>query len=133
MVDEGLIYLDSSALVKLAVPELETAALLEFVRAHPRRATSIVARVELLRALLRRGVDAGDRGVNVLADVTTLGLGSDLLERATRLLPATLRSLDAIHIATALELVPELTAFVTYDTRQAAAATALGLRVAAPT
>jgi predicted nucleic acid-binding protein len=67
-----------------------------------------------------------------MAGMTILALTDQVIERAAALEAATLRSLDAIHIASALELMPELRAFVTYDARQAAAALAVGLSVVAP-
>jgi predicted nucleic acid-binding protein len=127
-----LIYLDSSALVKLSIPEAESEALFAFVSAHRRRATSVVARVEVPRARIRLGAGSEARQALVLADMTYLELSDEVIERAATLEPATLRSLDAIHIASALELVPELHTFVTYDARQAAAARASGLSVVAP-
>jgi len=132
VIADDLIYLDSSALVKLSVPEAESDALFAFVSAHRRRATSVLARVEVARTLLRFGAGSEARQALVLADTTFLELSHQVIERASTLLPTTLRSLDAIHIASALELMPELYGFVTYDMRQAAAARAVGLSVATP-
>ena len=132
MVAGGLIYLDSSALVKLSIPEAESDALFAFVGAHRQRATTVVARVEVARALQRFAAGSEARQALVLADVTFLELSDEVIERAATIEPASLRSLDAIHIASALELMPELHAFVTYDARQAAAARAVGLSVVSP-
>jgi len=129
---DELIYLDSSALVKLSIPEAESDALFAFVRAHRLRATSVLARVEVARTLLRFGAGSSARQALVLADTTYLALSEQVIERAATLEPATLPSLDAIHIASALELMPGLHAFVTYDARQAAAARAIGLSVMEP-
>jgi predicted nucleic acid-binding protein len=56
----------------------------------------------------------------------------DVLERAARLAPAELRTLDAIHIASALSLGADLLAFVSYDDRQRAAARKVGLPLVRP-
>jgi predicted nucleic acid-binding protein len=67
-----------------------------------------------------------------LANIDLVRLDDDLLERATDIEPATVRSLDAIHLATALSIGSDLAAVVTYDARMSAAAQALGLPVIAP-
>jgi predicted nucleic acid-binding protein len=68
----------------------------------------------------------------LLGEIDLIHLDDGLLDLAGELQPA-LRSLDAIHLAAALELGDELDAVVTYDARMARGAEALGLRVAAPT
>ncbi len=67
-----------------------------------------------------------------LDDLVIVALDRTIVSRAASLAPPGLRTLDAIHLATALELGRELEAFVTYDTRQGEAARSIGLRVAAP-
>jgi uncharacterized protein len=128
----GLVYLDASALVKLAVAEAETAALRAFLADRPHRATSILARVEVARALGRVGVDQQARLEAVLEGLVVVGLADEIVARAGRVGPPALRTLDAIHLATALELGADLAAFVTYDGRLADSARALGIAVAAP-
>jgi uncharacterized protein len=129
-----LIYLDSSAIMKLVVLEQETSALLSFLANHSERASSVLARVEVLRALRRAGASASERrrAVDVLARIALLHVDDDILESAAELESADLRSLDAIHIATALSIQSELTGVVTYDERFAAAARRAGLSVLAP-
>jgi hypothetical protein len=125
-------YLDSSAIVKLAVREPESAALRRWLRRNRPLVSSALARTEVLRALLPAGEEAVGRGRAVLRGLDLLRVNDRVLEAAGLLLPLALRSLDAIHLATARELGDELGSLVTYDDRMAAAARALGHRVAAP-
>lgn len=129
---ERAIYLDSSALVKLAVHEPESPALRRYLRRRQPLISSALARTEVSRALLPLGPEAVRRGQDVLARVDLARVNDRVLSAAGRLLPADVRSLDAIHLATAQELGDDLTGIVTYDDRMAAAARALGLRVSAP-
>ncbi|HEU5315669.1 MAG TPA: type II toxin-antitoxin system VapC family toxin [Chloroflexota bacterium] len=127
-------YLDSSALVKLAVREAETAALRRFLRSRPARVTSALATVEVLRTVRRyttegRAERAAER---VLAGTTRLALDEDILAAAARMTPAALRSLDAIHLAAALSLGRDLAGLVTYDERLAEAALEAGVPVHTP-
>ncbi|HKC25846.1 MAG TPA: type II toxin-antitoxin system VapC family toxin [Thermoanaerobaculia bacterium] len=127
-----LVYLDSSALVKLVVRERETAALRRFLAARDNRISSIVATVEVVRAARRFGEAAGRRATEVLAGVALLALDDAVVSRARSLEPAALRTMDAIHLASALSLVPDLGDFVVYDDRLEAAARDAGLLVARP-
>lgn len=126
------VYLDSSAVVKLVVEEPESRALRGFLEAAGPLATSILATVEVPRAVARVAPSAGSAASVVLGALTVIGFDSVIASRAVALGPATLRTLDAIHLATAMELVGELSAFVCYDERLAAAARSLGLPVVAP-
>jgi len=130
--EPGLVYLDASALVKLVVAEAETAALLTYLADRPHAATSVLATVEVARALGRVGLDQQARIEAVFDRLVVVGLGDDIVARAGRVGPPTLRTLDAIHLATALELGADLAAFVTYDGRLGESARALGIPVAAP-
>ena len=130
-----LCYLDASALVKLATPERETAALRTYLLRCSARLTSRVALVEVPRALTRRAVetqavvaafDAAFEGLEVVELDDTVAMA------AASLPPVGLRSLDAIHLASAMTVGGELTAFVTYDVRLADAARLAGLTVVAP-
>lgn len=126
------LYLDSSAIVKLAVREPESAALRRWLRRKRPLVSSALARTEVLRALLPAGEEAVGRGRAVLRGLALLRVNDRVLEAAGLLLPLALRSLDAIHLASARELGDELGSLVTYDDRLAEAARALGHRVAAP-
>lgn len=126
-------YLDASALVKLIVAEPESGALRRYLGERPRIISSRIAEVELRRAVARQDeIDAGDRVSSLIATVELLELNAEVARRAGELNPATLRSLDAIHLASALVIAPEVDAVVAYDTRLAAAARAAGLAVVAP-
>ena len=125
-------YVDSSALVKLVVYETETEALRKFLASSDQMTSSLVTRVELSRAVARRLPEAGAAAQAVLDSLVIVGLDARIATRAGSLAPASVRSLDAIHLATALELGAELTAFVCYDDRLCAAAAALGLPVVSP-
>ena len=125
-------YLDSSALVKLVVREPESAALRAFLQGVPRRVSCALARVEVIRAVRPHGESAVSRARRLLDRVDVLGLDDELLDAAADLDGASLRSLDAIHLAAARELTGRLAAVVTYDGRMAAAARGLDLAVVAP-
>lgn len=129
-----LLYLDSSALVKLVLPETESAALLESLAAWPACVSSELARVEVVRAARRATIDptVEQRAGEVLAGLHLLKIDDDILDRAARLEPRMLRSLDAIHLASALSLGEDLGAIAIYDNGFATAAAALGLKVLAP-
>lgn len=129
-----LVYLDSSALVKLVLPEAESSALLKSLDAWPARLSSELSRVEVIRAVRRATSDpaAEGRAEDVLAGLHLLKIDSGILGRAARLDPRTLRSLDAIHLASALSLGDDLGSMVVYDAGLATAAAACGLKVAAP-
>lgn len=125
-------YLDSSAIVKLAVQEPESDALRRYLRRRRPLVSSALARTEVLRAPLPGGDAALARGREVLARLDLVRVGDRVLDAAGELLPAELRSLDAIHLATARLLGSDLGPFVTYDDRLADAARRLGLRATAP-
>jgi predicted nucleic acid-binding protein len=125
-------YLDSSALVKLAVEEPESGALRQYLRRRRPLVSSALARTEVLRALLLEGDEAFERGRAVLATVELIRINDRILIAAALLRPADIRSLDAIHLATAQGLGTDLARVVTYDERMLDAAEQLGIRRAAP-
>jgi predicted nucleic acid-binding protein len=129
---ERATYVDSSALVKLAVREPESAALRRYLGRRRPLVSSALARTEVVRALLPLGPDAVRRGREVLARVDLLRVNDRVLDAAGLLPPADLRSLDAIHLASAEQLGSDLRSFVTYDDRLASAATTRGFRVIRP-
>lgn len=126
-------YLDSSAFVKLVVPESESPALRRFLGKWPERTSSALLRTEVARALRRSGHDQ-DVGTarRLFGGLRLIRLDEVLLDRAGDLNPGALRSLDAIHLAAALAVGSDLGVFLTYDARLAAAATGEGLRVESP-
>jgi uncharacterized protein len=130
---ERVTYLDSSALVKLAVREPESGALRRYLRRRRPLVSSALARTEVIRALAPLGPGAVKRGHQVLDRVDLLRINDRVLDAAGSLEPPELRSLDAIHISSALQFGDELTALVTYDERMKTAASLIGCRVAQPT
>jgi len=127
-----LAYVDASALVKLVVPECESAALRAELAGWPRRASSALARAELVRACARVDPAARDRARDLLEGLSLVSVTDRVLDEAASVRPVSLRTLDAIHVATALVLREALGALITYDDRMAEAATHAGLPVLAP-
>ena len=124
-------FLDSSAIVKLVVEEAESEMLRQFLSGSTFVASEI-ARTEVLRAVARRDPNRLDLAREILRAAHSLAVTPEALDVAAHLLPPILRSLDAIHLASALTLGNELQAFVAYDERLLASASALGMPVAAP-
>jgi predicted nucleic acid-binding protein len=127
-------YLDSSALVKLLAPEIESAALRDWLRDWPDRFTSVLTHVEVMRALRRTRMptSAFSQADAMLQSLDLIHLVGGVLELAAKLKDPVLRSLEAIHLACALSIGDLPEAFVTYDTRLASAAKRLKIPVAAP-
>jgi predicted nucleic acid-binding protein len=128
---QRLTYVDSSAIVKLAVSEPESRSLRRYLARKP-LVTSALARTEVARALLPLGPEAVARGEEVLRRVQMLRINDRVLAAAGRMMPPELRSLDAVHLASARELGRSLRCIVTYDARLADAASAIGCTVAGP-
>jgi predicted nucleic acid-binding protein len=128
-----VIYLDSSAVVKLVRREAETEALRGWLASNAQPlVSSALVRTETARALTRTEPAALTVLPSVLALLHQRSVTDDILDTAGRYADPVLRSLDAIHLATAEELRSALTWFVTYDKRLADAAHARGLQVAVP-
>lgn len=126
-------YLDTSALVKLVVTEAQSDALLAWIsQTRTDWVSSDLARTELLRAVRRVVPDRLVRAREVLESVTLLEVTTQIFEEAARIDPPLLRSLDAIHLAVALDLGDDLDALVTYDERLAEAAAANGAITVSP-
>ena len=126
-------YVDTSALVKLVVAESETAALREWLEEPGRELVSCdLARTELMRAVRRAVPDRVLHARAVLNAVTLVHVTPAVFEDAGRLDPSGLRSLDAIHLAAALDLGDDLEGLITYDDRLVDAAVSNGVAVVAP-
>ena len=124
-------YLDASALVKLVSVEQESAGLMRFLGQFDEMTTSRVGLIETRRAAAR--LPATTQPVSLVPEsVDTIELTPAIASVAATVGPTSLRTLDAIHLASALAVFA-VDAFVTYDARLAAAARAVGLTVAAPT
>lgn len=130
--EQRLTYLDSSAIVKLAVAEPESRALRRYLSRRQPLVSSALGRTEVTRALLPSGPEAVARGQEVLRRIQLVRVNDPVLNDAGRMRPNELRSLDAIHLASALLLGAAVKLIVTYDERMAAAAQASGWSVAAP-
>jgi uncharacterized protein len=129
-----MIYLDSAAIVKLVHAEAESQALRDWLdeRAETGWTSSVLAEVESARAVARHAPEAVVRLHPVLDQIDLVDLDAGIRILAQTVKPSTVRSLDAIHLATALRIRPHLSSFVTYDKRLADAARAAGLSVDAP-
>lgn len=130
---DSIIYLDSSALIKLIFEEPETSELAGFLAGWQARASSTLASVEVLRAA-QLVVDelVSNEARRLLAHIHLIRPDDRLFASAAEVAPLSLRALDAIHLATALSLGPELAGMIVYDRRLAAAARDAGLTVFAP-
>ena len=124
---EVAFYIDTSALVKLVVAEAETKALRSWLAEEPRDPLACdLVRTELLRAVRRVAPDRLVHARSVLESVTLVTVTTATFEEAGRLDPEILRTLDAVHVAAALDLGDDLEGLVTYDERLATAAEANG-------
>jgi predicted nucleic acid-binding protein len=126
-------YLDTSAIVKLVVSEAQSPALRDWLNSADRQPTSSdLARTELLLAVRRtdeRLVPAVEDALSVL---TLLSVDRGTFEAASRLGPESLRTLDALHLASALNLEEDLESIVSYDNRLSDAARINGIPVTRP-
>jgi predicted nucleic acid-binding protein len=129
-----VIYLDTSAFVPLVRREATTAAMSSFLADRPGvpLASSALLVAETRRAVQREDSSLLPRADLLLTRVNRIDITTAIVETASRLPEPSLRSLDAIHLATALLIGDGVEAFVCYDKRLAAAAEALGLRTAMP-
>lgn len=128
-----MIYLDTSAALKLVLPEPETPQLELWITQRPGvpRVSSRLLRIEMLRAVARNAPHRASRAIAVLSAISLLSM-DDAAPAAEVIGSTMLRSLDAIHLATASDLKTDLSAFVCYDKRLCDAARALGMPVTTP-
>lgn len=125
-----LAYLDSSAIVKLVRREDETEALQAILPSWPRRVSSQLAIVEVVRAVSRHGNEYTRKARRLLSGLYLIPITSELLSDAGHLDPPTIRTLDAMHLASARLVRAQIV--VTYDTRMAVAGREMGFGVVAP-
>jgi len=120
--------------MKLVVPETESEEIKRLLARESSNTwvSSVLLTVESRRNVRRNGPQYTMRLEALLETVTQLAIDETVIKSASLLPGDTLRSLDAIHLATALLLREELDTFVTYDKHLAAAAERQGLRVSAP-
>jgi len=127
-----LIYVDTSALMKLVWPEQGTEAADAFIGDREDLVSSTLLTVEARRAAARVEPAALPRVDLLLGRVELIHMSDAVIETASRLPDPVLRSLDAIHLATALLIRDDLDALLSYDDRLLAAASAHGLPTATP-
>ena len=126
-------YVESSAMVKLWRTEPETDALREVLGRSAVLVSSDLTRLEVVRTAARQAGDVGRaQARSVLLGLTTVPVDRQIVDAAAALVPDSLRSLDAIHVATALAVDDGDLVFYSYDRRALEAARANGLRTASP-
>ena len=118
--------------MKLVVEERESGALRDLLGRDSDQLASAIVEVEVVRAVRRVAPELVTRARRVVSQLSVVEVTTPIRTRAALLEPATLRSLDALHLATALEVGDDLDGLVTYDMRLATAATSLALAVLAP-
>lgn len=131
----ALLYVDTSALVKLVVREPESEAVEAELDRWADGATSTVTRIELPRVVARRHaeVERPDMVLGILAGTNEVPFDETVLKRAIEVRPPELGTLDAIHLASALSLGEDLGGLLSYDRRLLEAAAAASLPTLAPT
>jgi uncharacterized protein len=132
LTSDSVLYLDSSALVKLAADEAESIALAMFLGPRPRMLSCELAIVEVVRAVRRLGPVTVAKAERVLEATELIRLEAPMLAAAAQIDPLILRSVDAIHLAAARTVGTDLRFLVTYDHRLAGAARDMGIEVVSP-
>lgn len=129
-----MIYLDASALLKLIIAEKESDALGRWLSSRPdtTKLSSELVSIEVLRACRRVDPETVAGGRRLLAGLDFIPATADIREHAATLGEPVVRSLDAVHLASAVSLGAELSAFVAYDQRLLVAARGEGLPVLVP-
>ncbi len=135
----AILYVNTSALLKLLVREAESAAIERELLTWSELATSVIAEVELPRAVARAREERADTAIDgslvlqgVLSSAAIIPLSESVVAAARMVKPVHVGALDAIHIASALSLGKQLAGVATYDKRMQDALEPLGVRVIAP-
>lgn len=129
-----MIYLDSSALLKLLIEENESTAVASWLSEHSAIpvVSSELAKLEVIRAVRRLEPTSVPAARVLVSQLDLIPLTGAVIDQATDVGEPPLRSLDAIHLASALAIGDDMTSLVVYDHRLAAAAAAAGLPIAHP-
>jgi uncharacterized protein len=130
----SLYYADTSAVVKLLVEETDSRAFADFYDAHAddEWVSSTLLRIEIARAVVRARPALLPDARDLLSAFSYIAIDEEIVDAAMNEPDRTLCSLDAIHLATARILAPELEAFVTYDDRLLKAASDAGIETISP-
>jgi predicted nucleic acid-binding protein len=130
----SLYYIDTSAALKLLVEESDSRALARLYDDHVTSSwvSSTLLRVEMLRAVTRVRPSAIPNARDLLLAFGYVGVGDEIIDAAMAEPDPLLRSLDAIHLATARTLGSALDGLVTYDDRLGGAAARAGITVVSP-
>ena len=124
-------YADSSAILKLLIVEKESAALTDFIDFTIK--SSALTRVEVIRVLQKIAPEKIDQAQIILAGIDLTPLNPAILSMAENFAPAiTLKSLDALHVATAIFLDKSVEGVITYDKAMIKNAKELRIKVASP-
>lgn len=127
------LYLDSSAIVKLVVKETGSDGLFKLIETTDAAlTTSFISEIECVRAVNRISADFHEVVMDQLRSFVVLPLTESIRSRSMSIMPGALRSLDAIQLATAIEIRDSLEGFVCYDRKLNGAARNSGLPVLAP-
>ena len=130
----SLYYANTSAVIKLLVEETHSKAFAAFYDGHADAewVSSALLRIELTRAVARAMPALLPEARDLLTAFSYIAIDDEIVDGAISEPDRGLRSLDAIHLATARILAPELEALVTYDDRLVKAATDAGLATVSP-
>lgn len=130
----SLFYADTSAVIKLLVEETYSKAFAAFYDSHADAewVSSALLRIEVTRAVARAMPALLPDARDLLTAFSYVAIDDDIVEAAMNEPDRSLRSLDAIHLATARIFGPDLDALVTYDSRLTTAASDAGLVIVAP-
>ena len=126
------VYIDTSALGRVLLDEPDKSAIKNALDSFDQVIASRLLRIELRRVGLKRGLL--DRAESLLADISLIPLEDQILTATETLTPASVGTLDAIHLATAVQLAKagKLNALMTYDKGLAAGASEHGIPVLSP-
>ena len=125
-----MLYLDSSAVVKIVSREPETADMVRLVRADPSLVSSALAWTEVVRVVRMPGNTA--RAEDVLSGIALVPIDDGIIRSAATLVPPSFRTLNSIHLATVLSLGADVSHLMRYDDRLAGEAGEAGIDVIAP-